>query len=64
MIVLKVTKPELSNSGYILKPNEIKELPGEIDTMLYYGEIGDSLLLTVVEMPREEIDKLPEFTGW
>lgn len=33
-------------------------------TEMQYGEVGERWLITVEEMPQEEFENLPEFTGW
>ena len=64
MIVIRVTKPELKGLGYLLAKEEIKNILGEVDAMLEYGEVGDSLLLEVAEISEEDFAKLGEFAGW
>ena len=64
MKVIKVSKPSLDSKGYVLDKLQLRTILGEIDAMLDYGEVGDDLLLTIDEMPKEEFDNLDEFTGW
>ena len=64
MLVVKVTKPELKGGGYLVSKEELKNILGEIDAMLDYGEVGDSLLLEVAEISEEKFFQLREFAGW
>lgn len=42
----------------------IEERAENLPDMLDCAEVGDAYLITVCEMTREEIDALPEFTGF
>lgn len=65
MLVIKVTKPELKGGGYLVSKEElVKNMLGEIEAMLDYGEVGDSLLLEVTEISEEKFSKAGEFAGW
>lgn len=46
------------------RENIMNAMDGELDGLLEYGEIGDSINLTIIEMEESEYEKLPEFTGW
>ena len=64
MVVVKITKPDLGEGGYYLSQGQIKNILGEIESMMDCGEDGESLLITVEVMPQEKFDSLVEFTGW
>ena len=46
------------------RENIMNAMSGELDGFLEYGEIGDSINLTIIEMEESEYEKLPEFMGW
>ncbi len=56
---------EVSEGSYIALPKEVME---EIDIFLNDDPlgppVGDSLVITGVEMTEDEYKTLPEFTGW
>lgn len=61
---IKITYNDAEH-GYIeTKENIMSALESELDGLLNYGEIGDSINLTIIEMEESEYKKLPEFTGW
>lgn len=61
---IKITYNDAEH-GYIeTKENIMSALESELDGLLNYGEIGDSINLTIIEMEESEYEKLPEFTGW
>ena len=64
MYAIRVSKPDINKSGYILSKEEISNVVGEIETMLDYGDINDKLLIEVVWISTEEFAELDEFTGW
>lgn len=56
---IKIDRPE--HNGYI---TPIKNIAVAVESELIDSEMGDKLLLTVVELTDEEVKKLQEFTGW
>lgn len=60
----KITRSDCPGS-YIEEDFNIKNaLDAELDGMLEYSNVGDSVTITVVEMEEEDFDELEEFTGW
>ena len=63
MKYIKVTRSDVQ--GSYIQP--VKDVPGivqgELDNIEDLSP-GVSVTLTVVEMPEEEYDNLPEFMGW
>lgn len=63
MKIVKIKRPDLGGGWSAIDPHG-KEgqrcLLDEIDTT----EIGDHLILEVVEMDEQEFEALPEFEGW
>ena len=61
---IKITRPYLDPSGYILLRNEIKNLIPEIDVMFDCDKPGDKVCVELIEISQEKYDKLEEFAGW
>ena len=63
---MKYIKIERPDYGSYIQP--VSQLLSAIDANIVdaidYTEVGEQLILTVVEMPEEEYAKLDEFTGW
>ena len=59
MLVVEI---QIEEGGGKLIVNK-EDLPSQVE-MLFEGEVGDRILLTIAEMPDEEYKNLPEFTGW
>lgn len=61
----KITRSDCPGQSYTEEDFNIKgSLDAELDGMLDYAEIGDSITITVVEMDEKEYEELEEFTGW
>ena len=61
MKFIRVTRPDLGGGGYTQKIDGASDL---IDAEFDGAEIGEKIVLELVEMTQEEYDALPEFTGW
>ena len=60
-----LTKPSLGGGGYLIPFEDgIKGISNEIDAMIMDGELGEDLLITIVEHNKEDVDNAPEFMGW
>jgi len=60
---VKIDRPEIGS--YIEEfSNLMGALAAEFDGLEKYAEVGDILVLEVIEMEEEEYKKLPEFEGW
>jgi hypothetical protein len=56
---------ECLGNGYISDPENIMQaLDAELDGFLEYGEIGDEIVIKIVEFEEGEVEELPEFVGW
>jgi len=64
MKVIRVSIPGVNENGYILSKDEIKNIIGEIHSLLEDGKIGDTLMITVIEIDKSNFDALSEFAGW
>lgn len=60
-LYLEVSRPEMGS--YIQSFEEIGVVHEEV-TEMQYGELGEKLILELVEMEEEDYKKLPEFIGW
>ena len=58
----QITMPELTGSnGYIETEHAIiSAIEAEIESL----EVGDSMMIKVVELTQKELDDAPEFEGW
>lgn len=56
-----IVRPDLGRSGYTAPMDAARDL---IVDELDGTEVGDTLVLTVCEMTEDELNALPEFTGW
>ena len=63
MKVLKLTHITGGGSYCVYDATNCPALLEEI-TEMQYNEEGEEWKITVEEMPKDEFDKLPEFTGW
>jgi len=62
---LYLTKPSIGGGGYLIPfENGLKNVSNEIDAMIRDGEVGEDLLITIVEHEREDFYNAPEFEGW
>jgi len=61
---IKITHNNDEQNYIETRENIMNAMDGELDGFLEYGEIGDSINLTIIEMEKSEYEKLPEFTGW
>jgi hypothetical protein len=60
----KILHESLGN-GYITDKETIwNTLDAELDGFLEYGEIGDEIIIRIVEFEEKEVEELPEFGGW
>ena len=59
---MKVVEIQIEEGGNKLIVNK-EDMPSQVE-MLFEGEVGDRILVTIAEMPDEEYDSLKEFTGW
>ncbi len=60
MKYIRVTRSDVDGSFTIPLDNFCDVIDAELEGT----EIGESMILTIVEMPEEEYVKLPEFMGW
>jgi len=63
MKVLRLTHVTGGGTNAVYDAQQCGALLEEIAEMRY-GEAGEEWKITVEEMPKEEFDALPEFTGW
>lgn len=56
---IEITRPGMG--GYI---QPIEDLADAIDGEFNGANPGDMIILTLVDVSREEYDAMPEFTGW
>jgi hypothetical protein len=61
---IRVTRNNIDGSYIERVDNLIGLIEGEIISTIDDNNVGDSLILTVVEMTEEEYNSLPEFEGW
>ena len=54
--VYMVTRNDAAGRCYSRELPDISEMAGE--------EVGVAITITVVEMPQDDYDRLPEFRGW
>jgi len=59
---VKVVEIQIEEDGTKLIVNK-KDMPSQVE-MLFEGEVGDRILVTIAEMSDEEYKNLSEFTGW
>jgi len=60
-----LTKPSIGGGGYLVPFEKgLEDIPNEIDAMIRDGNVGEDLLITIVEHDREEFDNATEFMGW
>jgi len=59
---MKVVEIQIEEGGNKLIVNE-EDMPSQVE-MLFMGEVGDRILVTIGEMSDEEYKNLSEFTGW
>lgn len=60
MLCVKVTRPGLPG-GYT---QSLDTIDWAIDAEFDCPEVGDKLILEVIEMDEEEYNNLPDFEGW
>ncbi len=60
---IKVTRSDTSGSYIDTLQNIPDFINSEFDDFNYLDP-GVSITLTIVEMPKDEFDNLPEFDGW
>ena len=59
---MKVVEIQIEEGGNKLIVNK-EDMPSQVE-MLFEGEVGDRILVTIAEMSDEEYRNLSEFTGW
>jgi len=59
---MKVAEIQVEENGSKLIVSQ-QDMPSQIE-LLFCGEVGERILITLAEMPNEEYKNLPEFTGW
>jgi len=59
---MKVVEIQVEEGGNKLIVNE-KDMPSQVE-LLFTGEVGDKIILTIAEMSDEDYKNLEEFTGW
>ncbi len=57
---VKVTRPDTHGNLWCLYESAKFNATDEFDG----AEVGEQIVLEYCEMTREELDKIPEFTGW
>jgi len=59
---MKVVEIQIEEGGNKLIVNK-EDMPSQVE-MLFEGEVGDRILVTIAEMSDEEYKNLEEFIGW
>ena len=59
---MKVVEIQVEEGGNKLIVSQ-GDLPSQIE-LLFEGEVGDKITLTIAEMTGEDYGNLSEFTGW
>ena len=59
---MKVVEIQIEEGDNKLIVNK-EDMPSQVE-MLFEGEVGDRILVTIAEMSDEEYKNLSEFTGW
>ena len=59
---MKVVEIQVEEGGNKLIVNK-EDMPSQVE-MLFEGEVGDRILVTIAEMADKEYKNLKEFTGW
>ena len=59
---MKVVEIQIEEGGSKLIVSE-EDMPSQIE-MLFEGEVGDRILMTIAEVSDEEYENLTEFIGW
>ena len=59
---MKVVEIQAEEGGNKLIVNK-EDMHSQVE-MLFEGEAGEEILVTIAEMPDEEYKNLPEFMGW
>ena len=64
--MIEITRPDISSSHYNLTQKEFDCIVGEIEDLFNGGEIGDKIVITLVEFPFdiELSSDVEEFGGW
>jgi len=60
MKLIKIQRPDSHGQQSCTMPLKSFSCEDEFDG----AEVGEEILLTLVEMSQEEYDQLPEFSGW
>ena len=60
----KILHESLGNGYISVSESIMQSLDAELDGFLEYGEVGDEIIIRIVELEEGEIDNLPEFGGW
>lgn len=63
MRYIRVTRNDASGGYTVDLVGLMNSIDGEFDN-LQFQEVGTAITLTVVELPEEEYQALPEFMGW
>jgi len=59
---MKVVEIQIEEGGNKLIVNK-EDMPSQIE-MLFMGEVGERILITIAEMSDGEYENLSEFIGW
>lgn len=61
---IKITRSDADGAIIVSKEHLLDEVNAEFLDQLDDQTLNESLILTIIEMPQEEFDKLEEFDGW
>jgi hypothetical protein len=64
---MKCAKVSFDNGGpNCVVPIEILKtfLDNELESITEWAEIGEKLIVEIIEMSQEQLENLPEFEGW
>jgi len=64
MRYIKITRSESDNAIIVSREHLLDEINAEFLDQLDDEILGDSLILTTVEMSEQAFDELEEFNGW
>jgi hypothetical protein len=64
MKYIKITRNDVDGSYIVPKEQLTNVIDGEVVENLDYVEPGTEVTLTIVEMTKQEYEKLDEFEGW
>jgi len=58
--VAKLERPEYPGAWFA---EELEKLDGIVEE-IKFSEVGDKYIITIIDMPKKELEALPEFGGW